>query len=174
MYPLELSGRMKQRVVIAISTLFKPRLLIADEPTSALDVVTQRQVLELLRDLRDRGVAGSILFITHDIASIRQIADKVATMYAGRIETGPLESVVKDPLHPYTSLLIRSVPSINASYKVRRLTGLGGSPPSLLHPPRGCRFHPRCPYAMPTCSEQEPYLVDLNDRWVACWLYSKR
>lgn len=175
MYPLELSGGMRQRVVIAVSTLFKPRLLIADEPTSALDVVTQRQVLELLRELRDQGIVGSILFITHDIASIRQIADRIATMYAGKVvEIGHLEEVIREPLHPYTSLLIRSVPDLSTSYKVKRLVGLKGTPPSLLNPPSGCRFHPRCPYATPLCGDQEPPLLNVGDHFVACWLYSKR
>lgn len=176
MYPLELSGGMRQRVVIAVSTLFRPRLLIADEPVSALDVVTQRQVLELLKQLRDNGIVGSLLFITHDIASIRQIADKIATMYAGKVvEVGPTETVIKDPKHPYTFLLVNSIPLLGVSYRGRRLTGLGGVPPSLLNPPGGCRFHPRCPYAMPRCSEEEPPLINLEeDHSVSCWLFGRR
>lgn len=176
MYPLELSGGMKQRVVIAVSTLFKPRLLIADEPASALDVVTQKQVLELLKQLRDEDIIGSLLFITHDIASIRQIADKIATMYAGKIvEVGPVEDVIKESQHPYTFLLINSIPLLGVSYKGRRLAGLGGAPPSLLDPPSGCRFHPRCPYAMPRCSEEEPPLISVNDdHVVSCWLRERR
>ncbi|MEM4718335.1 MAG: ABC transporter ATP-binding protein [Desulfurococcaceae archaeon] len=172
MYPLELSGGMRQRVVIAISTLFKPSLLIADEPTSALDVVTQRQVLELLRDLRDQKVVGSLMVISHDIAAIRQISDRIATMYAGKIvEIGPLEETIKQPLHPYTSSLIKAVPPVDASYKKNKLTGLSGSPPSLLDPPQGCRFHPRCPHAKQICFQQEPPMAKIDKSYVACWLY---
>lgn len=173
MYPLELSGGMRQRVVIAISTLFKPSLLIADEPTSALDVVTQRQVLELLKQLRDQGVIGSLLFITHDVASVRQIADRIVTMYAGKVvEDGPVESVVKKPLHPYTQLLISSIPQLGTSHRDRRLKGLGGTPPSLVNPPPGCRFHPRCPFAMDICRREEPPMVEVEeDRFASCWLY---
>lgn len=173
MYPLELSGGMRQRVVIAIATLFRPKLLIADEPTSALDVVTQRHVLELLRDLRDQEIIESLIVISHDIAAIRQIADVVATMYAGKIvEVGPIEETIRSPLHPYTSLLIKSIPSVGKSYKSGRLTGLGGSPPSLLNPPQGCRFHPRCPQARPVCLREEPPLQKIDKSRVSCWLYT--
>ncbi|MEM0490229.1 MAG: ABC transporter ATP-binding protein [Ignisphaera sp.] len=176
MYPLELSGGMRQRVVIALSTLFKPDLLIADEPTSALDVVTQRYVLELLRDLVTQKLVGSIVFITHDISSIRQIGDRIATMYAGKIvEVGKLEEVISSPLHPYTTMLIKSVPKLENSYRVSRLVGLAGAPPSLVNPPPGCRFHSRCPFAMDICRREEPPLTNIDrDRYVSCWLYSKR
>ena len=176
MYPIQLSGGMKQRVIISIATLFNPDLLIADEPTSALDVVTQRYVLELLRDLVNQKIAGSLMFITHDIASIRQIANRIATMYAGKIvEVGPLEDVVSSPLHPYTAMLIKSVPTIEQSYKATRLSGLAGSPPSLINPPPGCRFHPRCPYAMDVCRREEPPMIEVEKgRFVACWLYTKK
>lgn len=176
MYPLELSGGMRQRVVIALSTLFSPDLLIADEPTSALDVVTQRYVLELIRDLVDQKIVGSVTFITHDIASIRQIADRIATMYAGKIiEVGLLEDVMSSPLHPYTGMLIKSVPTLEQSYKITRLSGLAGVPPSLLNPPLGCRFNPRCPFAMDICRRDEPPLIVIDkERNVSCWLYSKR
>lgn len=175
MYPLELSGGMRQRVVIALSTIFKPKLLIADEPTSALDVVTQRQVLELLRELRDRDLIRSLVLISHDIASIRQIADEIATMYAGKIiEIGSLDEIIKDPLHPYTSLLIKSIPPIGISYRNKRLSGLGGTPPSLLNPPPGCRFHPRCPLAKSICSREEPPLIKVGKSIVRCWLYTER
>lgn len=174
MYPLELSGGMRQRVVIAMSTLFKPKLLIADEPASALDVVTQKQVLELLKQLRDQGIVRSLLFITHDIASIRQIADKIATMYAGKVvEVAPVESILREPLHPYTSLLIGSIPELGVSYRDRRLTGLSGSPPSLLNPPSGCKFHPRCPHSMTKCFVEEPTLSSVDDHGVFCWLYKR-
>jgi len=176
MYPIELSGGMRQRVIIAISTLFNPDLLIADEPTSALDVVTQRYILELLRDLVDKRIIGSLVFITHDVASVRQIADRIATMYAGKIvEVGPVEEVISSPLHPYTQLLLRSIPSIGHSYKTTRLRGLHGAPPSLLNPPPGCRFHPRCPHAVEICRREEPPLIEVSPgHFVACWLYFKR
>ncbi|ADM28661.1 oligopeptide/dipeptide ABC transporter, ATPase subunit [Ignisphaera aggregans DSM 17230] len=176
MYPIELSGGMRQRVVIAISTLFNPDLLIADEPTSALDVVTQRYVLELFRDLVDQKIVGSLMFITHDIASIRQIADRIATMYAGKIvEVGSLETVLKSPLHPYTSMLIKSIPTIEQSYKISKLSGLAGTPPSLFNPPPGCRFHPRCPFAMDICRKEEPPLLEIEPgHFVACWLHTRR
>jgi len=176
MYPIELSGGMRQRVIIALSTLFKPDLLIADEPTSALDTVTQRQVLELMTQLRDEGIVKSILFITHDIASVRQIADRIVVMYAGKIvEDVPTEVAVKEPLHPYTRLLIKSVPELSINYRVKRLTGLSGSPPSLRNPPPGCRFHPRCPFAMEVCREKEPPAVHIGEKHVVhCWLHVKR
>lgn len=176
MYPLELSGGMRQRVIIALSTLFKPDLLIADEPTSALDVVTQRYVLELLKDLAVQKFVGSIMFISHDISSIRQIADRIATMYAGKIvEIGPLDDVISSPLHPYTTMLVKSVPTLETSYKFKKLSGLAGAPPSLINPPPGCRFHPRCPFAMDICRREEPPMIITNgDRITACWLYSKR
>ncbi len=174
MYPLELSGGMRQRVVIAISTLFSPDLLIADEPTSALDVTTQRHVIELFTELRNTGIIKSLIFVTHDIATVRQIADKLAVMYAGKIvEYGDLEDIIKDSLHPYTKALISAVPTLGINYKWKRLKGLSGSPPSLLNPPKGCRFHPRCPYAMNICSAKEPPEYKLDHRIVYCWLYSQ-
>lgn len=176
MYPIELSGGMRQRVVIALATLFSPALLIADEPTSALDVTTQRHVLELFTELRDNNIVGSIIFVTHDIASVRQIADKLAVMYAGKIvEYGDLEEVIREPLHPYTRGLIGAVPTLGINYKKRRLKGLAGSPPSLLNPPPGCRFAPRCPYAREECRINDPPLIVLdNNRAVKCWLYVHR
>ena len=175
MYPMELSGGMRQRVVIAISTLFKPTLLIADEPTSALDVVTQRQVLELIKDLRDNEIVNSVMVISHDIASIRQISDRMATMYAGKIvEEGPLEDTIRDPLHPYTQHLVKSVPPLGVNYREKRLEGLKGAPPSLINPPEGCRFHTRCPYATERCRKEEPPLVKIGESIVACWLHAGR
>jgi peptide/nickel transport system ATP-binding protein len=174
MYPMELSGGMRQRVVIAISTLFRPKLLIADEPTSALDVVTQRQVLELLYDLKSQGLVESLMIISHDVASIRQIADRMATMYAGKVvEIGPLEETIREPLHPYTSLLIKSIPPVGMSHKTEKLKGLAGSPPSLSNPPAGCRFHPRCPYAMEICLREQPPMIKIGRSRVACWLHAK-
>ncbi len=176
MYPIELSGGMRQRVVIALATLFSPALLIADEPTSALDVTTQRHVLELFSELRDNNIVGSIIFVTHDIASVRQIADKLAVMYAGKVvEYGDLEEVIREPLHPYTRGLIKAVPTLGINYKKKRLKGLAGSPPSLLNPPPGCRFAPRCPYAREECRINDPPTIVLDGyRTVKCWLYTRR
>lgn len=174
MYPVELSGGMRQRTVISIATLFSPDLLVTDEPTSALDVSMQRRVLELLKDLRDGGIVKSILFITHDIAAIRQIADRIAVMYAGKIvEVGGVEEIVNRPLHPYTRALRGAVPTLGINYKKARLKGLPGSPPDLRNPPSGCRFHPRCPYATELCRTSEPQLAGVDGRLVACWLASK-
>ena len=172
MYPLELSGGMRQRVIIALSTIFSPDLLIADEPTSALDVSTQRQVLELLRDLRDTDIVKSLIFVTHDIASVRQIADRIAVMYAGKIvEVSGVEELVKNPLHPYAQGLINAVPVLGINYKKKRLRGLPGQPPSLLNPPKGCRFHPRCKFVYEKCRIQEPPMIILDSRIVSCWKY---
>uniref|UniRef100_A0A7J3X7E3 ABC transporter ATP-binding protein n=1 Tax=Thermofilum pendens TaxID=2269 RepID=A0A7J3X7E3_THEPE len=175
-YPLELSGGMRQRTILALATLFNPDILIADEPASALDLVSQRQVLELIRQLRDEKIVGSVIYITHDIASVRQIADRVLVMYAGKIlESGSVEDIVNEPLHPYTKVLIKSVPPLGVSYTERRLEGLKGAPPSLLSPPPGCRFAPRCPYAFARCMKEETPLVETKEgRVVSCWLYLER
>lgn len=174
-YPLELSGGMRQRTIIVLTTLFNPEVLIADEPTSALDVVSQRQVLELLRKLRDEGKVGSIIYITHDIATVRQIASRMLVMYAGRVvESGGIEETIAKPLHPYTRALINSVPPLGPSYSERRFEGLKGAPPSLLNPPEGCRFRPRCPYAFKRCGEEPPLVTVEGGRRVSCWLYYER
>jgi len=175
MYPIELSGGMKQRVVMVISTLLDPDILIADEITSALDVTTQRAVLEMLRDFKDTGVIRSIIFVTHDLAALYQIADRIMVMYAGKlVEIGHSESIVRGPKHPYTRALINSLPRIGVKYRVRRLKGIPGNPPSLYDPPRGCRFSPRCSEAMEVCMREEPPEVVENGRRVYCWLYSGR
>ncbi len=171
MYPVELSGGMRQRAVLVVSTLFNPELLIADEVTSALDVTTQRVVLELLLEFLKAGIIGSIVAVTHDIASLYQIADRMMIMYAGKVvEIGPAEELVKRPRHPYTQALISSIPSLGVTYKEKRLSGLKGSPPNLRDPPPGCRFAPRCPYAFERCGE-EPPAVELGGGHVFyCWL----
>ncbi|MEM1764729.1 MAG: ABC transporter ATP-binding protein [Thermofilaceae archaeon] len=173
LYPHELSGGMRQRAVIAVATLLNPKLLLADEVTSALDVSTQRQVLELLMDLRRRRFISSIVFVTHDIAVLRQIADEIAIMYAGKIvEKAPTEDIILDPLHPYTAALVNSVLTPEPEVRRRGLSYLPGEPPSLINPPPGCRFHPRCPKAMSICSKEEPKLVKASGgRKVACHLY---
>lgn len=175
MYPFELSGGMRQRAVIAVSTLLNPKLLIADEPTSALDVSTQKQVIKTLLDLRRSKIVESIVFITHEIAVARQVADRVAVMYAGKIvEVGSIEDIIYDPLHPYTKALIGSVITHEPEIRKRGLSYIPGEPPDLSNPPSGCRFHPRCPLAMDICRKAEPQLIEVGKgRLVACHLYGK-
>ncbi|PLV58650.1 ABC transporter ATP-binding protein [Thermotoga sp. KOL6] len=172
-YPFELSGGMRQRAVIAIATILNPSLLIADEPTSALDVVNQKVLLKVLMQLKKQGVVKSIIFITHDIATVRQIADRMIIMYAGKIvEFAPVEALLEKPFHPYTQGLFNSVLTPEPEVKKRGITTIPGAPPNLINPPSGCRFHPRCPHAMEICKEKEPPLVEIEPgRRVACWLY---
>jgi peptide/nickel transport system ATP-binding protein len=169
-YPHELSGGMLQRVMIAMSLSSEPDLLIADEPTTALDVTIQAQILELMRDLKER-VGTAILLITHDLAVVAEVADGVAVMYAGRIiEKGPVKEVFRRPLHPYAQGLLASIPRLDQPDK--DLASIPGSVPNLLKPPPGCRFHPRCPYAMPVCkTEPPPMTIEGTDHTVACYLY---
>jgi len=176
MYPFELSGGMRQRAVIAVATLFKPKLLIADEPTSALDVVTQKMVLKAFMDAYQLELIKSIVFITHDIATVRQIASRMVVMYAGKIvEIAPTDKIVENPLHPYTQGLMGSVLTPEEEVRKRGLKFIPGQPPDLSNPPPGCRFHPRCPHAMEICRREEPTLVEVSPgHFVACWLYSKR
>lgn len=172
-YPFQLSGGMRQRVVLAMTTLLTPEVLIVDEPTSALDVITQKIVLKALVQLKKLGFVDSIVFITHDISTVRQIANRIAVMYAGRIvEVGSTEQVINEPLHPYTEGLIHSVPSIELEGKEKGISYIPGHPPNLINPPTGCRFHPRCPHAMDICRKEAPPLMKINgNRIVACWLY---
>ncbi|MER7459867.1 ABC transporter ATP-binding protein [Micromonospora sp. NPDC126480] len=177
-FPHELSGGQRQRVAIARALGADPDVLLADEPVSMLDVSIRLGVLNLLRDLKER-LALAILYITHDIASARYFADETIVMYAGRmVEGGDSETVTQHPAHPYTRLLIESAPDPD------RITGADGGgtgadrargePPSLISPPAGCRFHPRCPYAMPRCATELPPRLEIGDRpghWAACWLY---
>lgn len=176
MYPFELSGGMRQRAVIAISTLLNPRLLIADEPTSALDVVTQKSVMKTLKSIFDKEMIKSMVFISHDIATVRQIAMRMIVMYAGKIvEDSPTEDLISRPLHPYTEGLIGSVLTPEEEVKKRGLRYIPGQPPDLSAPPPGCRFQSRCPYVMDICKKEEPPLKQITrDRFVACWLYIER
>jgi peptide/nickel transport system ATP-binding protein len=173
MYPIELSGGMRQRATMVVSTLMNPDLLIADEITSALDVTTQRVVIELLKYFMREGIVKSIIFVTHDLALLDKIADRVMILYAGKVaEIGPTEEVINSPAHPYTSMLIESLPKIGVHYKKTKLRGIPGYPISLLNPPPGCRFYPRCPYAMDICSKVEPKIVSVgDDHLVACHLH---
>lgn len=169
MYPIELSGGMKQRVVMVISTLLDPSLLIADEITSALDVSTQKAVARMLVEFRDRGFVKSMIVITHDIAVLYQVADTILVMYAGKLaEKAPAEEIVSSPRHPYTRLLVSSLPEIGVRYAQQELSGIPGRPPSLLDPPSGCRFRDRCPLATARCAQEPPW-VEQNGRGIACW-----
>jgi len=174
-YPHELSGGMKQRVVIAISTLWNPFLLIADEPTSALDVNSQRLLLEMIYNLMMLGKTKTILFISHDIPTIRQICTRCIVMYAGAIvEDGPMDDIVQSPLHPYTQGLISAIVSFNPDGSAEcELSSIPGRPPDLRNPPAGCKFHPRCPQRMQICeTEYPPFFFPAGEGHpVRCWLY---
>jgi oligopeptide transport system ATP-binding protein len=168
-YPHELSGGMRQRIMIAMALATEPRLLIADEPTTALDVTIQAQIMQLMRDLK-RDQNASILLITHHLGIIAEMCERVAVMYAGTIaETGSVHDIFYKPAHPYTVGLLKSIPSLRTSGD---LPSIRGSVPDLLNPPAGCRFHPRCPYAMPECLLARPPLFHVGpDHNVACYLY---
>ena len=169
-YPIELSGGMKQRVVMVLSTLMNPSLLIADELTSALDVSTQKAVAEMLVEFRDRGFVKSTIVITHDLSILYQVADTILVMYAGKlVEKGSAAEITEDPRHPYTKLLIASLPEVGVRFEERRLTGIAGRPPSLLRPPTGCRFRARCPLATEECAEEPPFVELAPGRHAACW-----
>ena len=172
-YPHELSGGQKQRVVIAMALALEPPLVIADEPTTALDVVVQAQIMNLLKKLKwEKKI--SMIFISHDLAVIAEVADKIAVMYGGKIvEYGPADKVYTEPKHPYTRLLLKSIPRLRGP--IEKLEYIPGVPPDLRNPPPGCRFHPRCPYRFDPCDKEEPPLIEVEkDHYVACWLYAKR
>jgi peptide/nickel transport system ATP-binding protein len=169
-YPIELSGGMKQRTVMVISTMLNPSLLVADEVTSALDVSTQKAVAETLVELRDRNVVKSTILITHDLSLAYQVADSIIVMYAGKLaEKAPTDTLVHAPRHPYTQMLIGALPEVGVRYDTKRLEGIPGSPPSLLDPPKGCRFRDRCPLAFDKCAEEPPFREVAPDHAVACW-----
>lgn len=172
-YPHELSGGMRQRVMIALALALRPRLLVMDEPTTALDVVIQREILTELMDLRAR-LGFSVLFITHDLSLLIEIADTIAVMYAGRlVEKAPARALFHAPRHPYTYGLTRSFPSLHGPRKV--MTGIEGSPPDLRRVPPGCPFHPRCAWALDVCATDRPPDLVLGGtpagRRVQCWLH---
>jgi len=167
-YPSELSGGMQQRIVIAMALACDPALLIMDEPTTGLDVTTQAKIIDLVEDLQEK-VRASILYITHDLATCKYICDRIAIMYLGQIlEIGPLDEVFDHPVHPYTISLLAAVPVPDPKFR-RTDTIPKGEIPSAIDPPAGCRFHPRCSYAIPGCSVKMPVLEKAaGDHWVAC------
>lgn len=169
-FPHQLSGGMRQRAVIAIALALNPPLMIMDEPTTALDVVVQQEILQQIEELKEQ-FGFSILFITHDLSLLVEFSDRIAIMYAGQIvETADARSLFDDPLHPYTQGLMNSFPALTGERK--RLTGIPGSPPDMLHPPTGCRFHPRCPLVQPLHTRVEPALREAAPgHFVACHLY---
>ncbi len=169
MYPHELSGGMQQRVVIAMALACNPKLLIADEPTTSLDVTVQAQILDLIRELKEK-FKSSIIYVTHDMGVIAELCDRVAVMYAGTIcEVANVLELFKNPLHPYTKALLESIPKPGKELKAIR-----GTVPNLVDPPSGCRFHPRCDYNMPTCSKEKPELREIKKgHYVACHLYKR-
>jgi peptide/nickel transport system ATP-binding protein len=167
-YPHELSGGMKQRVVIALALFLEPKLVVLDEPTTALDVIVQAQILNLLKELR-RELGLSYVFVTHDLATEAELADRIMVMYAGKLaELGPSEEIFGGSMHPYTQMLLASTPRLHS--RVSELAFIPGAPPDLLSPPPGCRFAPRCPYAKGKCRREEPPVRELSKgRSVACW-----
>ena len=170
LYPIEMSGGMKQRFVLVLSTLLNPSLLIADEITSALDVSTQKAVAEMLVGFRDREYVKSAIMITHDLSILAQVANTILVMYAGKLaEKASTETIVQSPKHPYTRMLIGTLPEVGVRFAERRLTGIKGRPPSLLDPPEGCRFRDRCPLATARCAVEPPYRSCGDGHLVACW-----
>ena len=169
-YAHQLSGGMKQRMVTVISTLLNPALLIADEPTSALDVSSQKALIEMLLAMVEKKIMRGVIFVTHDLPVLSMVTDRLAIMYAGKIvETGPTEELVNNARHPYTSALLSSVLDPTEETRTKHVLGIPGSPPNLGNPPSGCRFHPRCAFAMPECSLKEPEFLHERNHSVACW-----
>ena len=172
-YPHQLSGGMRQRVMIAMCLICDPKILIADEPTTALDVTIQAQILELMKDIRKKtGMA--IIFITHNLGVVADICDKISVMYAGKIvEQGPVDDIFYKPSHPYTRGLLRSMPRVDAE-EIERLIPIEGTPVDMLNPPKGCPFGPRCESCMKICLKQNPPIVEVGrEHRSACWLLVK-
>jgi peptide/nickel transport system ATP-binding protein len=174
LYPFELSGGMMQRMVMVISTLLNPSLLLADEVTSALDVSSQKAVAEMLVGFRDQKIVKSMMVITHDISILYQMANSIMVMYAGQLaEKASTETIINSPRHPYTKLLIQSLPTVGVRFKETRLAGIPGNPPLLLNPPTGCRFRDRCPVAFAKCVEVPPFVEVEKGHSLACWKEGK-
>jgi len=173
-YPHEFSGGMRQRAMIAMALACNPEMVIADEPGTALDVIVAAQVLKLLKELKEKLNLAMIL-ITHDLSIIAEVCEKAAIMYAGKVvEYGDVISIFKQPLHPYTRGLIGAFPNINEKQRIK-MKSIPGTPPDLLHPPTGCRFHPRCQFAMDICKKEDPELVSVGKlHSVSCHLVTKK
>ena len=168
-YPHQMSGGMRQRIMIGMGLILNPDLLIADEPTTALDVIVEAQFLDLLDELREQFNL-TILLITHNLGVVAQLADRITVMYAGTVaEIGEAEAVFSDPLHPYTQGLLASIPNIKLDQP--KLHTMPGQTPDLVNPPKGCRFHPRCSQAMDICRQETPISFEKNSSRIACWLY---
>jgi len=174
-YPHELSGGMKQRVIIIISTLLSPKVLIADEPTSALDVSSQKIVIKLLIELMKKNIIQSTIFITHELPILRHFSDRIAIMYAGKVvEIGTTQQIIFNPLHPYTKVLISSILVPEPDIKSKKIRGISGAPPDLRNPPSGCRFHPRCNNKEARCEVSAPPMRQVNGKLVSCWLVDEK
>lgn len=174
-YPYQLSGGMRQRVMIAMALACHPKVLIADEPTTALDVTIQAQILELINRIKEE-TGTAIIMITHNLGVIAEMAERVLVMYSGKImEAAPVDEIFHHPLHPYTKGLLETVPRIDREVRPdKRLPEISGMIPSLQSLPPGCHFHPRCPYAMEICRQKEPELREIEDQhFCRCWLVSE-
>ena len=168
-YPHQMSGGMRQRIMIGMGLILNPDLLLADEPTTALDVIVEAQFLDLLNELREKFNL-TILLISHNLGIVAQMADRITVMYGGRVaETGAAEDVFADPMHPYTQGLLASIPNIKLEQP--ELKTMSGAPPDLVAPPTGCVFHPRCPHVMDRCKQEQPEYFAKNGHRAACWLY---
>ena len=166
-YPHEFSGGMRQRAIIAMALACEPDVIIADEPTTALDVIVQDRILRELKAIQ-QDLNMSMIYITHDIAVVAEVTQQIGVMYAGKlVEVGSTADVFRSPVHPYTAALLSSFPSVKG--EKHPLATLPGEPPNLIEPPRGCRFHPRCPYVSDICRREEPPLEEHDGRWAACW-----
>ncbi len=171
-YPHQMSGGMRQRIMIGMGLILNPDFLIADEPTTALDVIVEAQFLDLLNDLR-KQFNLTIILITHNLGNVAQLADRITVMYGGSIaEVGGANEIFEEPLHPYTQGLLASIPNIKLDQP--KLETMPGSPPDLVDPPAGCVFHPRCPRAMDVCRNERPEMIAKNGHLVSCWLYGRR
>jgi oligopeptide/dipeptide ABC transporter ATP-binding protein len=171
-YPHQLSGGMRQRVLIAMAIACNPTLLIADEPTTALDTTVQAQIIKLMKELREK-LNTTLLLITHDLGVVAEICDRVCVMYAGKIvEIGDVYTIFRNPMHPYTVGLLKSV--LRVGKRRKTLLTIEGSVPDLTNPPNACRFHPRCSKALAVCREREPSMIEAEPRhYVNCWLYGR-